>query len=159
MNKNYNNIIELVVIGAHNGSKIEKLIRNTTGKVILVEPVRDLFVKLRSRFNDLSNVAFCNYGVSSITAIKDFYRFNSEEIINGELVKKKLERHSRELASFADELGSLKEEHINSHYKVYNINPAEYNIKESIQFLSFADFAKTNQIEYINTLQIDTEGH
>ena len=39
--------VELVVIGAHNGNKIQNLIRSTVGKIILVEPVRDLFFKLQ----------------------------------------------------------------------------------------------------------------
>ena len=64
-----------------------------------------------------------------------------------------------ELASFADELGSLREEHIKSHYKVYNVNPDEFNIKEEIQFFSFEEFIYKNQIININSLQIDTEGH
>ena len=64
-----------------------------------------------------------------------------------------------ELASFADELGSLREDHIKSHYKVYNVNPEEFNIKEEIQFFSFEEFIQKNQITNIGSLQIDTEGH
>ena len=150
---------ELVVIGAYNGSKIEKLVRSTAGKIILVEPVKNLFFKLKERFQDLNNITYCNYGVSSTTGIKDFYRFNSESIVNGESLIRKLEKQSLELASFADELGSLREEHIKSHYKVYNVNPDEFNIKEEIQFFSFEEFIYKNQILNINSLQIDTEGH
>ena len=151
--------VELVVIGAHNGNKIQNLIRSTVGKIILVEPVRDLFFKLQERFQELNNIIYCNYGVSSTTGIKEFYRFNSEGIDNGQLLIKKLENQSLELASFADELGSLREDHIKSHYKVYNVNPEEFNIKEEIQFFSFEEFIQKNQITNIRSLQIDTEGH
>ena len=47
---------ELVVIGAYNGSKIEKLVRSTAGKIILVEPVKNLFFKLKERFQDLNKL-------------------------------------------------------------------------------------------------------
>ena len=44
--------VELVMIGAHNGNKIQNLIRSTVGKIILVEPVRD-FTSCKKDFKTL----------------------------------------------------------------------------------------------------------
>ena len=154
------NDAELVVIGAHNGSKLENLIRSTVGKVVLVEPVRNLFLKLQERFRDLNSVVYCNYGVSSTTGIKDFYRFDSERIVNGELLIEKLKRECPALdISTADQIGSLNKDHIKKQFEIFNFNPVEFYINEETQFFSFNDFIEKLGISNIKHLQIDTEGH
>jgi FkbM family methyltransferase len=92
----------LVLIGAHDGSKTEGLVRRSIGhgKVLLVEPVPFLFARLRSRYDGQANVILRNIVVSRKDGEVDFTA--PKETANTVL-------------GFGDQLGSMIADHAVNH--------------------------------------------
>lgn len=137
-------IFSLVQIGAHNGYKIYDRVVSLSqnGKnVLLIEPIPYLFNELQDRFRNVNNVFFENIAVSDEHCKRYLFYLNPESLNNK--------------PEWADELGSFREEHIKDHIQ---FSPGEVE-KIQVQCLHFDELIKAYSIEFIEELDIDTEGH
>ena len=132
----------LVLIGAHDGHKNEKLIRRAAevGQTLLVEPVPWLFDKLTSRFTGLTSVQFCNCALSAEDGDVDFYA---------------LPESANDILFYGDQLGSLNPTHARQHHQ---------RLAEKVQIiraksLCFDTLCKEFSITSLDTLMTDTEGY
>src|SRR5690348_2251902 len=93
---------KLVVVGAHDGSKMERYIRDVAqmGNVLLVEPVPFLFDRLKQRFANEPTVRVCNYAVS----MKD-----------EKAVFAAPRETAKSVVAWGDEVGSLVRDHAARH--------------------------------------------
>jgi hypothetical protein len=91
---------QLVVVGAHNGSKLADTIERSAAKgpVILIEPVDWLFDQLVKRFKHLKNITFIN------EALIDKFGIN-------EVAFSAPTPSATTINSIADQLGSLDIDH------------------------------------------------
>ncbi len=64
---------ELVVIGANNGTKTEKLITTSArkGRVLLIEPVPFLYAQLTKKFEGVDSIAIMNRCVTPSDGVVD----------------------------------------------------------------------------------------
>lgn len=137
---------DLVIIGAHNGSATEELILKQKNNVLLIEPVAYNLQLLKHKFNNLDNVFIENVAISDERSQKKFYFVKENSI-------KKLGK------KWASGLGSFKKNHILDHHRArFMIN--EKDIEEiNIKILVFNDLIEKYNINEIEYLFIDTEGH
>lgn len=133
----------LVIIGAHDGKKTKRLIKisRNLGKVLLVEPVPFLFDKLKKRYGKKKNILLSQLCVTdSAEGLVDFYAPTEK----ANLIK-----------PFADQLGSLKQDHAKNH------DPKLINEIKIIQVktITITDLLTSFNCSSINLLLLDTEGY
>lgn len=135
--------VQLVVVGAHNGSKLFSTIEKTAkrGIVILVEPVEWLFAQLVERFKHLENVVFVNTAIVEKEGIENI-TFNAPK------------ENANTFNTVADQLGSIKLKHAAD--SVAGID--DYFEEIEVPATTFRDLFEELQIDQINSLIIDTEG-
>lgn len=131
----------LMVIGAHDGSKIEKYIRQQAelGNVLLVEPVPFLFERLKERFADCPSVR-CR---PCVVSTKD-----------GEVEFTAPKPSASSVIVWADQLGSLRPGHAVSHRAAMS----EHIDIIKMQAVSLATLVNDEDISSLDALVIDTEG-
>ena len=131
----------LVLIGAHDGSKTEGLVRQAAaqGPVLLVEPVPFLFARLRARYENVSNVMLRNIAVSRQNGEVDFTA--PRETANS-------------VVSYGDQLGSLIANHAVNH----DAGMAAHVEMIRARSETFETLIDSSGISSINLLFTDTEG-
>jgi FkbM family methyltransferase len=132
----------LVLVGAHNGSKCESLIRDAArlGRVLLVEPVPYLYEECCNRFSNEPNVNTLNVALTnSAEHIVKFYAPRTDVICN----------------SVFDQLGSLDKDHAQNH------DPLFKNVIEEIDVASttYQRLIDSFDITELDTLYTDIEGY
>lgn len=134
---------ELVVVGAHNGSKLFSIIENAASKgiVILVEPVEWLFRQLINKVDHLENVICLNKAVVEKEEIKEVI-FNAPK------------ENANTFNTVADQLGSLVLNHASN--SVTGID--NYFEKVTVSAITFRKLFKEFGITSIESLITDTEG-
>jgi FkbM family methyltransferase len=134
---------ELVVIGAHNGSKLANIIElaSQNGPVILIEPVDWLFDQLVNRFQKFKNIVFINKAVIDETNTKKI-KFNAPT------------KQASEVNTVADQLGSIVNEHAEN--SISGIN--KYFKCVDVPAVTFIQLFKDLNVKSLNNLIIDTEG-
>jgi FkbM family methyltransferase len=132
---------DLILVGAHDGSKMEPLIRQAeaVGNVLLIEPVPFLFEKLRSRYGGLAKIHLRNIAISK----------GDHEI---EFVAPK--QTANLIAHYGDQLGSLIADHAILHDKRMSEHVELIKVRSS----SFETLVRTEPVFTINTLFTDLEG-
>lgn len=132
----------MVVIGANDGSKIQATIREFAekGPVLLVEPVEQLYVLLGDRFKDLPNVRRRCVCVTTEDGPVRFNRPNAGMIGKNRTV---------------EQLGSLNLGHAAAHHA----DLAAHFEVAVLPGLSIQTLLASEQIDSLDTLVIDTEGH
>ena len=136
----------LVVIGACHGSDLVEDINKIRKPILLVEPVDYNFKLLKKNFENHDNVYFEQSFISNNTKSIFFYYVRENSI-------KKLGKH------WASGIGSFSKEHILNHKsKRFQIEESDI---ESINIISqtFNQLCKKYNINTIDNLLIDVEGH
>ena len=134
---------QLVVVGAHNGSKLAATIERAAeqGPVILIEPVDWLFDELLERFKHLKTITFINEAIIDKPGI-------DEVTFNAPLP------NATTFNGAADQLGSLVMDHAEKSVKGLNV----YFEKVKVPATTFTALFKDLGIKSINGLIMDTEG-
>ncbi len=134
--------LSLVLIGAHDGSKISNLIVESArhGNVLLVEPVPYLFKRLTDRFSAIANIKCLNEVISDVNGEVDFYMPTPD---------------ANEITFFGDQLGSLNPEHAVLHHQMFKqkIQKIRSNSRTMISLI------ETFEIRHIDVLWTDMEGY
>ena len=136
----------LVVIGACHGSDLVKDINKIRKPILLVEPLDYNFTLLKKNFENYDNVYFEQSFISNNTKSIFFYYVKEKSI-------KKLGKH------WASGIGSFSKEHILNHKsKRFQIEVSDI---ESINIISqtFDQLCKKYNVNTIDNLLIDVEGH
>lgn len=143
--ENTNEKISFIQIGANDGTKkdhITELIKKHHWHGILVEPVPHLFEKLKATYADY-DVHLENAAITSQNGFQPIYRIQGNDST---------------LPDWHDGLASLDKKVILSH--VDSIPEIEsLIIDETIKTLTFTALLNKYEINEINILHIDTEGH
>jgi FkbM family methyltransferase len=136
----------LVVIGACHGSDLVQDINNVKKPVLLVEPLDYNFKLLKKNFQDYENIYFEQSFISNNSKSIIFYFVKEDSI-------KKLGKH------WASGIGSFSKEHILNHKsKRFHIEESDI---ESMDIISqtFNQLCEKYNIDTIDNLLIDVEGH
>lgn len=135
--------IELVVVGAHNGNKLFRVIEQAANKgiVILIEPVEWLFNQLIENVCNLKNVICINKAVVAKEKIKEV-TFNAPK------------QNANSFNTVADQLGSLILNHANNSVAGIDF----YFEQVTVPATTFKKLLKDFGITRINSLITDTEG-
>ena len=136
----------LVVIGAHSGVFLKKLIAEYTNqKILLVEPVPYNYEALEKEYINYPNILICRNAILDEVKKDNFYYVKKDSI-------SKLGKH------WASQIGSFDKNHILNHKnKRFNIQEEDIQITE-VEFITFNDLVKKYSIKSIDKLQIDVEG-
>mgnify|MGYP000993822374 FL=1 len=136
----------LVVIGAHSGVFLKKLIAEYTNqKILLVEPVPYNYEALEKEYINYPNILICRNAILDEVKKDNFYYVKKDSI-------SKLGKH------WASQIGSFDKNHILNHKnKRFNIQDEDIQITE-VEFITFNDLVKKYSIKSIDKLQIDVEG-
>jgi FkbM family methyltransferase len=131
----------LVLVGAHDGSGLEKFVREaeSKGRVLLIEPVPFLFKKLQARFAKSAKVVSRNIALST----KD-----------GAVAFTAPKQTANSVLPYGDKLGSMVSDHAAGHDARMSQHVEVINIPAS----SFETLIKAENISSIHTLFTDTEG-
>lgn len=136
----------LVVIGACHGSDLVADISKIRKPILLVEPLDYNFKLLKKNFESYDNIYFEQSFISNNTKSISFYYVRANSI-------RKLGKH------WASGIGSFSKEHILNHRsKRFQIEESDI---ESINIISqtFNQLCKKYNINTIDNLLIDVEGH
>ena len=136
----------LVVIGACHGSDLVQDINKIQKPVLLVEPLDYNFQLLKKNFENYDNIYFEQSFISNNSKSMIFYYVKENSI-------KKLGKH------WASGIGSFTKEHILNHKsKRFKIEESDI---ESINIISqtFDQLCKKYNVNTIDNLLIDVEGH
>ena len=136
----------LVVLGAHSGIHLNKLISRYDNKnILLVEPVPYNYLELESVYGKSENIFISRNGIIDQNKIDSFYFVKKNSI-------PVLGKH------WASQIGSFDKNHILNHKnKRFKIEDSDID-KIDIKFITFNDLIKEYSIGSIEMLQIDTEG-
>jgi FkbM family methyltransferase len=131
----------LVLVGAHDGSKTERLVEQAraAGKVLLIEPVPFLFARLKARYATASNVILRNIVVSSVDGEIDFTAPKPT---------------ANSLVNYGDQLGSLVDRHAVNHHP----HMSEHLEIIRSSSLTFRKLVGEENIRSIDILITDLEG-
>jgi FkbM family methyltransferase len=133
--------VDLLMVGAHNGSKQEHVIIGAAsrGIVILVEPVPFLFNQLERDFGGMENVRLERKCIAEKSGTAAFFAPNQD---------------ANNVAPWGDQLGSGNRDHALLH----NPGFAEHISEIEVECITFTDLIKKYGITSIGTLFTDTEG-
>jgi len=135
----------LVIIGAHNGTGLENDVKNTSKKILFVEPVKYNFIQLQNNFKNLKNAFFENLAVSNNNDKLNFFYVKQDSI-------EKLGKR------WASGIGSFSKKHILDHKsKRFRITDDDIDIIEIIP-ITFDQLMQKYNIKIIDKLLIDIEG-
>jgi FkbM family methyltransferase len=121
-------------------------------KVVLVEPVREYFEKLKENYRDLPGVRFENVAIAEQEGARDFYRIVVDPTRFG-------------LPEYLAQLGSLRSDRMTKLWDSYENDPTlqkfylEHRVVEKVQCITFKQLLQKHQISEVDFLQIDTEGY
>ena len=148
----------IIQIGAYVGDTendpIYKCLKNLNRiecKLLLIEPVKEYFEKLKCNYGKLEGVYFENSAISNYSGIGLFYRINKNPEDFG-------------FPEWLKQVGSLKKERIGKMWMEYEKNTVyqkfleDNTIIEKINCLTFEDVCRKYSIDTVDLLQIDAEG-
>lgn len=131
-------------IGAMDGKRhddMHRYIKRYNWKGLLVEPLRDMFERLKDTYSDKKGIAFENAAVSDTDSHAKIYR------VPIDIIK------AHRLPGWVDGISSLYANRNEiSHY-------SKFAVRETVRTTTFDTLVKKHHISRIDVLQIDTEGH
>jgi len=135
-----------VQVGAHDaraGDQLSLYIERDGWRGVLVEPVPELFERLRARYEGSPGLAFENVALAEEDGTRSFYQ---------------LDETAGDVYALADHLGSLDREVLLSHEEqVPNIE--DHLVRIEVPCASFDTLLRRHAIEHIDVLSLDTEGY
>jgi FkbM family methyltransferase len=134
--------VELLVVGAHNGIKLEREIlkRKDRGAIVLVEPVPFLFAQLQARFADVPNIFLAQACVAPRSGPTVFFAPRPE---------------AGALVPGCDQLGSLRSNHALRH----DPGLKDHIERIEVEGVTVAELVDRFQITSLQHLLTDTEGY
>lgn len=142
-----NNECFFVQIGANDGVKhdpLREFVLSNNWKGILVEPVKYVFEKLISNYNNKKDLIFENVAISDKNEWRDFYYFNEES--------------GNDLEGDFPEYGTFIFEQIKE-WLALSKKSEKYLVKENVLCLTIDSLLKKNNVQKFNVLCIDAEGY
>lgn len=130
--------------GLH-GDPIQKLIiNNKHWRGIFIEPVKFLFNRLKSNYQEKQRFIFENVAIGEEQGETKFFYVAEEAkiILPGNI--------------WYDQLGSFSKDHILKHFNNINIEP--YVVEEKVPCFTLMDILQKHFVKEIDLLHIDTEG-
>jgi FkbM family methyltransferase len=131
----------LILIGAHDGSKTEGLIRPVIGdhKALLIEPVPFLFNRLRQRYAAIPNVVLRNIAIATT---------------DGEIEFNAPRETANSIIPYGDQLGSV----VRGHAVAHDARMSQHMEVIKAQASTFETLVEAEAISSVHTLFTDTEG-
>ena len=139
-----NGDISFCEIGAMDGKRHDdmyKYIQRYNWKGLLVEPLKDMFQQLKKNYSNKSGLIFENSAISNRNGNKYIYR------VPKNIIKKE------KLPGWVDGISSFHKD--KSEISRFD----DYAVREKIRAITVNSLVKKHNIERIDVLQIDTEGH
>jgi FkbM family methyltransferase len=121
-------------------------------RIILVEPVKEYFEKLRANYGGTVGLFFENVAISSKAGTATFFRLDVDPVLHG-------------FPEWLSQLGSLKKERMErlwDHYearKDYQDFYLKHRVAETVECLTFQDLMEKHQFQTVDLLQMDVEGY
>lgn len=138
----------VVQIGSNDGKTGDPIYpllqKNLTWKALFVEPVPYVFEQLKNNYPDNARFRFENVAI------------NNGERLTFHWVDPKARESLPELPYWFDQLGSFDKQHILKHF---DGKLAPFIISAKLEGITLSTLFERNQIEKIDILHIDTEGH
>jgi FkbM family methyltransferase len=139
----------IIEVGANDGKTGDPLYRlikqSTTGRVLLIEPVRHLFMQLKQTYSDCNHCIFENVAIGSVSGLMPIFFIRSD----ARDALPYLPPYFEELASFErKKLSNLLGE-----------KGQEFLCEESVETTSLSTLLLKHNIDKVDLLQIDTEGY
>jgi FkbM family methyltransferase len=139
-----------VEIGANDGEQhdhLRPLILDSRWSGIMVEPVAYVFERLRRNYGHLDRIALENAAIGDRDGTLPFYHLSEPEA--GELDR---------LPDWYDGVGSLSRENVVGHGR--DIPDVERRVVQTeVRVLTFESLCRRHDVEHVDLLVIDTEGH
>lgn len=147
LNSQLYGVLFFVEIGAMDGIAHDTLhqhiVQNPGWSGVLVEPLPDMFARLRQTYSDNPSLQFENAAITEADGAATITRIPASKV-------------GRECPDWADGISTLKpDSHIISRYQ----NLKQHAVQQQVQTITFAALAKKHRITTIDLLQIDTEGY
>lgn len=136
-----------VIVGAMDGINHDRLhkhiIQNENWHGLLVEPLPDMFDKLRANYAGRSNLLFEDAAITEQEGTAEITRIPEENVDN-------------ECPSWADGISTLKPD-------IHIIGQREelkgFSVKQPVRTTTFESLARKHSLRQIDILQIDAEGY
>lgn len=132
----------LLAIGAHDGQKLMPSVQNLMpeGEVLLVEALPELYARLRQTYAAMPSIRTRNACISTTDGPVSFTRAKPSAL---------------QVLKHADQLGSVNAGHAAAHH------PALSEHFETVELpgVSFRTLIRQEQVEALDALVLDTEGH
>jgi FkbM family methyltransferase len=136
-----------VVVGAMDGVNHDRLrkhiARNKNWQGLLVEPLPDMFDKLKANYAGRSNLLFEDAAITEQEGTAEITRIPEENVDN-------------ECPSWADGISTLRPD---IHIIGQREELKEFSVKQSIRTTTFESLARKHSLKQIDILQIDAEGY
>lgn len=134
--------LEVGAMDGINHDELHKHIIKNDWSGVLVEPVKDMFAKLKETYKDKTKLKFENSAVTSTNG-------------TGKITRIPIDKVNKECPYWADGLSTLlPESHIISQYEELKSN----SIEETVDTIDVSTLIDKYDIKNIDILQIDTEG-
>lgn len=124
----------------------------TRCKIVLIEPVREYFEKLRENYREVEGVSFENVAIAEESGERDFYRLGVDPVECG-------------YPAWLSQLGSLRADRMNELWRKYENDEKlrqfylDNMTVEKVTCITFEELLQRHQIQELDLLQIDTEGY
>jgi len=138
-----NNIKKVIQIGANDGSsfdELNKFIKKYKTKSILVEPIKEIFLKLKENYKEFENVNLQNLAISVNNEINSIFKV-SKDYIN------LYDEHIKAISSF-------KKKHLIDHGV-----QEKHIISEDVNKISISELIEKYNFIDLDLLYIDAEGY
>ncbi|MCB1087300.1 MAG: FkbM family methyltransferase [Verrucomicrobiae bacterium] len=143
-------------IGDTNNDPIFKVVsgagaRGMGSTVMLVEPVKEYFDRLRNNYRSLPGVIFENVAVSDRSGTSKIFRLSVNPEDHG-------------YPEWLSQLSSLKESRMTELWERYEAKPEyqefylKHRVEEPVTCVTFDELMKKHRLERVDLLQIDVEG-
>jgi FkbM family methyltransferase len=149
---NSNLVNKIVQIGAHNGQSddfLNIIIKNNKKlKALLVEPVKETFIELKTNYLNYSNIILANYAVDLFSGKKNIFKIDTKYF------NYYANLHKIIAGSWINVCASFDKRHL-----IKNGAKNSHIISELVDCLNFEDLFSKYHFNDLDLLIIDTEGY
>lgn len=156
-----NQKINILQIGGMDGKSYDPLYNHVTKnqnfKLIVLEPIKEQFNKLKNNYKEFKNVTALNYALDYDNKPRKMYTINTNQ--------NTLTKHFEGQSSFYKDRNRLGEKYWKNNkkpdiYKNIEYSDVKDNLKEElVNCITISELIEQYNIEEINLLQVDTEGY
>jgi FkbM family methyltransferase len=129
--------------GVHHDALYPHVVAHPEWEGLLVEPLPDMFKKLKATYKDRKNLKFEQAAIAENAGVALITRIPPTKV-------------NKECPDWADGISTLRpEKHIISQYGSLR----QHTVQEKIRTMTFAELAEKQKLTQMDLLQIDTEGY